>query len=106
MKTYLGAKRVLSYNYQVRRRIPPESADHPLEFDPERLQPATVAHVDSSRERGFIRTREVLGLSKEEAEGKRLAVINVWRPTAGRVVDSPLAVCVSYSRRSLSDNAA
>ncbi|KAM0753292.1 hypothetical protein T439DRAFT_378991 [Meredithblackwellia eburnea MCA 4105] len=90
---YLKAEKVIAYNHQVRRRIAEDDPEHPKEFDTEKLQPALVAHVDSSQNRAPIRVRETLGLSEEEAKGKRLAVINIWRPLRGPVIDSPLTVC-------------
>ncbi|KAI5476525.1 hypothetical protein MNV49_007535 [Pseudohyphozyma bogoriensis] len=93
LRSYLGAKRVVCHNYQVRRRIKEDDPDHPKEFDPAKLQPATVVHVDSSQGRGPFRCSTALGLKEEEFAGKRCAVINVWRPLRGPVIDSPLTVC-------------
>lgn len=67
--------------------------DHPKEFDTGKLQPATVAHCDGSQYSANKRARDTLGLSEEEAASCRIAIINVWRPLVGPVVDSPLALC-------------
>ncbi|KAL8293369.1 hypothetical protein RQP46_000070 [Phenoliferia psychrophenolica] len=93
LKTYLKAKRVGSWNHDIRRRIPEDSPEFPKEFDLTKLQPATVAHVDLSQKDSLLKVLKVFGLSMEEASGRRLAVVNVWRPLIGPVVDSPLAVC-------------
>lgn len=112
LQTHLGATRVAQYGATMRRRIAEDGAwllgltcrwslttsartdpAHPKEFDTGKLQPATVAHCDGSQFSANKRARDTLGLSEEEAKGKRIAIINVWRPLAGPVVDSPLALC-------------
>ncbi|GAA5916058.1 hypothetical protein JCM6882_008301 [Rhodosporidiobolus microsporus] len=96
---YLGARNAVYYNYHVRRRIAEDDPEHPKEFDPKKLQPALVAHVDGSQKVAFERACRFLGLSEEEGRKERLAVINLWRPIVGPVMDSPLAVCDARTAR-------
>ncbi|ORY85367.1 hypothetical protein BCR35DRAFT_53956 [Leucosporidium creatinivorum] len=93
LQAHLGAKRVAQYGASVRRRILDDDPEHPKEFDTSKLQPATVAHCDGSQYSANKRARETLGLTNEEAASSRIAIINVWRPLVGPVVDSPLALC-------------
>ncbi|GAA5845778.1 hypothetical protein JCM11251_007735 [Rhodosporidiobolus azoricus] len=99
LREYLGARKVVYYNYHVRRRIAEDDPEHPKDFDPTKLQPATVAHVDGSQKVAFERACRFLGMTEEEGRKERLAVINLWRPIAGPVMDSPLAVCDARTAR-------
>ncbi|GAA5988848.1 hypothetical protein JCM11641_005041 [Rhodosporidiobolus odoratus] len=99
LKQYLGARKVVYYNFHVRRRIPEEDPDFPKEFDSSKLQPARVAHVDGSQKVAFGRCCKFLGLTEEEGRKERMAVINLWRPLRGPVTDSPLAVCDTRTAR-------
>jgi len=55
------------------------------------MQPVPAVHVDINRERASARVLAVLGDGFSDAD--RLAIINVWRPLRGPVIDAPLAVC-------------
>ena len=49
-------------------------------------------HNDYTAKSGPQRVRDLLGDEADELLKKRFAVINVWRPIRGPVVDAPLAV--------------
>jgi hypothetical protein len=56
--------------------------------------PVDAAHNDYTPASGPRRAREILAdAGKLEHAGRRLALINVWRPIIGPVQDVPLAVC-------------
>ncbi|GAA5849890.1 hypothetical protein JCM8547_000946 [Rhodosporidiobolus lusitaniae] len=99
LQDYLGARKVVWYNYHVRRRIPEDDPDHPKEFNKDKLQPATVAHVDGSQKVAFERACKFLELTEKEGRKERLAVINLWRPLVGPVGDFPLALCDTRTAR-------
>lgn len=94
LQAYLGAKKVVRYNYQLRRNLP---SDHP-DFD-ELKRPAVVAHVDGSQKVAFERACKFTGISEEQGRKERLAIINLWRPLVGPVGDFPLAVCDTRTAR-------
>jgi hypothetical protein len=74
-------------------RIPEDDPDHLKELDRGKLQPTAAAHSDGSQFSARARAISMLGLSEEEAKGQRIAIINIWRPLKGPVMDSPLALC-------------
>jgi hypothetical protein len=83
-----GASRVVVFDHTIRRRVPgalDRSSGAPR-------QPVPRVHVDYTVKSGPQRVRDLLGDEAEALLRKRFAVINVWRPIHGPVVDSPLAV--------------
>lgn len=90
LKAELGAARVEVFD--VTRRA--DSASGAANRDGSR-NPAFRAHVDYTEDSGPVRAREVLGaedFDRYMAEGSRVLQVNVWRPIAGPVRRSPLAV--------------
>lgn len=87
---HLGAREVVYQNFHVRRRIADEDPLHPKGFDETKLQPAQFAHVDNSQATSFAKACATLGLTADAGKSERLAMINLWRPLKGPVVDSPL----------------
>ncbi|SCZ90736.1 BZ3500_MvSof-1268-A1-R1_Chr1-3g02199 [Microbotryum saponariae] len=88
---HLKARRVVSFAGVAVRRRNPELDDAPI--DTENLQPSAGAHVDGNTQTGREVCTKVLELSDEEADTERYAVINLWRPLRGPLVDAPLALC-------------
>lgn len=59
-------------------------------------EPANIVHNDYTSASGPRRLRDFLADAPEEAErlaARRFAIINVWRPLAGPVLDQPLVLC-------------
>lgn len=50
-------------------------------------------HNDYTEASALARLPLVLGEALATAEGKRYAILNIWRPVRGPVLDTPLAVC-------------
>jgi hypothetical protein len=84
-----GAKRVVVFDHTIRRRTP-GVADRTPGIP---RQPAGQAHGDYTEVSGPQRVRDLMG---DEAEGllkHRFAIINVWRPISGPLLDATLALC-------------
>ena len=90
-----GASRAVAFDH-TRRSDATDGAANP---DGSR-GPARIVHVDYTEASGPVRAADVLG--KETVDrilgtGGRIAEINVWRPIAGPVQRSPLAVADARS---------
>jgi hypothetical protein len=86
-----GASRVLAFDHNQR------NADMAAGVKGVK-QPVPRVHNDYTEKSGPQRLRDLLG--DEDArrlEGRRFAIVNVWRPIAGPVEDWPLAVCDAQS---------
>ena len=92
LKKRLGASRVIIFNYVMRARGPPRTAD---ECDTTHKNPIFYPHVDNDPSGAQYKVKEVLG--EEEAEKvmqKRFQIINVWRPLGPNpIVNTPLTLC-------------
>ncbi|KAH9938965.1 uncharacterized protein BXZ73DRAFT_99642 [Epithele typhae] len=105
MKGYSRARACVPINYQIRRRTDGASAGNNYKgIDvQDGKQPVSAVHVDINRERA---TKRVLDAYKDRnavpadyKDGNRVAIINVWRPLRGPVIDAPLAMCDARSWR-------
>ncbi|HXX68761.1 MAG TPA: CmcJ/NvfI family oxidoreductase [Polyangiaceae bacterium] len=85
-----GAERALVFDHNVRRAAKPGHASIPGMRDAVRR-----VHNDYTAKSGPRRAREILASEETESllEGRRFALVNVWRPIRGPVRDTPLAVC-------------
>jgi len=86
-----GAARAVAFEHDVRSASNAERAAKGVR------QPVRVVHDDYTEKSAPERVRLYL---PQEAEGllkERYAVINVWRPIRGPVLDTPLAVCDAKS---------
>ena len=88
LKEVTGASRVVVFDHTIRRRVP-GVADRAVGIP---RQPAVRVHVDYTVKSGPQRVRDLLGDEAGTLLKNRFAVINVWRPIHGPVLDSPLAV--------------
>jgi hypothetical protein len=88
LKAQTGASRVVVFDHTIRRRIP--GAVERAKGVPR--QPVPRVHNDYTAKSGPQRVRDLLGDEAEELLRKRFAVINVWRPIRGPVLDAPLAI--------------
>ena len=90
-----GAARVVVFDHTFRRNTP----DVPDRTPGTPRQPVTRVHNDYTLKSGPQRVRDLLGDEAETLLKGRYAFINVWRPTRGPVLDTPLAVCDARSAR-------
>ena len=90
-----GASRAIAFDH-TRRSDATDGAANP---DGSR-GPARIVHVDYTEASGPVRAADVLGKETVDrilGSGGRIAEINVWRPIAGPVQRSPLAVADARS---------
>lgn len=78
--------------------------DHTLRADSAALRearrmrdPAGTVHNDYTERSGPRRLRDLLPDEAEARLARRFAIVNVWRPIAGPVLSSPLALCDARS---------
>ncbi len=84
-----GARRVEVFDHTYRRNTPVLADRTPGAP----RQPVTRVHNDYTEGSGPQRVRDLLPEEADELLQRRYAFINVWRPTRGPVLESPLAVC-------------
>jgi hypothetical protein len=93
-----GAIKVHVFDHTVRRRAedrPVLDAGRP--GDSGLRGPVGRVHNDFTANSAPVRLRLELGDEAESLRGLRFAVINVWRPIRGPLLDAPLAVCDARS---------
>jgi len=91
-----GAARGQVFDHLLRRR----EAQVPLSFG--RAQGGRAGangriHNDYTEASGRRRLELVLGDARQRAEVRRFAIVNIWRPVRGPVLDAPLALCDARS---------
>jgi hypothetical protein len=84
-----GANRVVIFDHTIRRRTP-GVADRTPGIP---RQPVTRIHGDYTDVSGPQRVRDLMGTEAEELLKHRYAIINLWRPIKGPLLDAPLALC-------------
>jgi hypothetical protein len=82
-----GATRVLAFDHNLR------SAPRLKAREPGVQGPVKYAHNDYTERSGPQRVRDLLPDEAEDLLAHRFAVINVWKPIRGPVLDVPLGVC-------------
>ncbi len=82
-----GASRVIAFDHIV--RYAPMAA----RGENKAKAPAKAAHNDYTVGSGRKRVRDLLPDEADALLRNRFAVINLWQPTRGPVLESPLAVC-------------
>jgi len=83
-----GAEKVLVFDHNVRSGPAAKRGDKGIR------EPVRYAHNDYTLTSGPQRLRDLLPADEAERRAKhRFAMINVWRPIRGPVMDTPLAVC-------------
>jgi hypothetical protein len=88
-----GASRVFIFDHTIRRRLPgvdDRAADTPR-------QPVPRVHVDHTIRSGPQRVRDLLPDEADHLLAGRVAIVNLWRPIRGPVLDAPLGVCDARS---------
>jgi len=86
-----GGKRVVVFDHTIRRRTP--GVEDRTPGIPR--QPVTRAHGDYTEISGPQRVRDLMGDEAEELLKQRFAIVNLWRPIKGPLLDAPLALCHS-----------
>src|SRR5438876_937906 len=84
---FTGAVKVHVFDHNVRCRPMAKRRENGAQ------EPVKVAHNDYTLKSGPQRVRDLLPSEADALLRNRFAVINVWRPIAGPVQESPLAVC-------------
>ena len=91
MKAATGAARVVAFDHIVRN-----AAMAALEGSCIKL-PAKRVHNDYTAWSSPNRVRDLMGDEAEELLKDRFAIINLWRPISGPVLESPLTLCDAQS---------
>jgi len=84
-----GGNRVVVFDHTIRRRtlgVEDRTPGIPR-------QPVTRIHGDYTEISGPQRVRDLMGGEAEELLKHRYAIVNLWRPIKGPLLDAPLAVC-------------
>ncbi|MBV9248503.1 MAG: hypothetical protein JO227_04560 [Acetobacteraceae bacterium] len=84
-----GGHRVVIFDHTIRRRTP--GVEDRTPGIPR--QPATRIHGDYTEKSGPQRVRDIMGSEADELLRRRFAIVNLWRPIRGPLLDSPLALC-------------
>jgi hypothetical protein len=87
VKEKTGAVRVVAFDHNLRSKALAAEKQYDAQM------PVLFAHNDYTEESGPQRVCDLFPAESAELLEKRFAVINVWRPTRGPVLESPLAVC-------------
>lgn len=83
-----GAKRVVIFDHTHRRRM--WEGEDRMPGVPR--QPVARIHGDYTEASGPHRVRDIMGDEAEELLKHRFAIVNLWRPIAGPLLDAPLAL--------------
>jgi hypothetical protein len=90
LRAITGAARVLVFDYNLRNGVGAAEGAKGIR------EPVRRVHNDFTRGSGVVRARDELtarGLDPVEIDGRRFALINLWRPVSGPVKEAPLALC-------------
>jgi hypothetical protein len=84
-----GGNRVLIFDHTIRRRTPGI-----LDRTPGiPRQPVTRIHGDYTEVSGPQRVRDLMGEEADALLKRRFAIVNLWRPIKGPLMDAPFALC-------------
>ncbi len=87
MKEVTGAKRVVAFDYIVRNSAKAGTKGSGVKM------PAGRVHNDYTDWSAPQRVRDLMGDEAEDLLKHRFAINNIWRPIAGPLLRSPLALC-------------
>ncbi len=90
IKEATGAARVVAFDHIVRNAVI-SSKGNPIKM------PAKRVHDDYTAWSAPQRVRDLMGEEAEELLKHRFAIVNLWRPIRGPVLESPLALCDAQS---------
>lgn len=91
MKAATGAARVVAFDHIVRNPAMAAIKGSGIKF------PAKRVHNDYTAWSSPQRVRDLMGDEAEALLQNRFAIINLWRPIRGPLLDSPLALCDAQS---------
>ena len=91
MQAATGAARVVAFDHIVRNAAMAAIKGSGIKM------PAKRVHNDYTAWSSPKRVRELMGEEAEELLKHRYAIINLWRPIRGPLLDSPLALCDAQS---------
>jgi hypothetical protein len=91
MQAATGAARVVAFDHIVRNAAMAAIKGSGIKM------PAKRVHNDYTAWSSPKRVRELMGAEAEELLRHRYAIVNLWRPIRGPVLDSPLALCDAQS---------
>jgi hypothetical protein len=91
VRSATGAADVVVFDHNIRGRVDRAKALSAGDLRP----PVFHIHTDFTGKSAEARAAAVLGTTR--GSGRRMAAINVWRPIAGPLRDSPLAICDASS---------
>lgn len=94
LQEHTGASRVVVFDHNIRNGARAATGEAGIR------EPVKRVHNDFTAGSGLRRAKEELaarGLDPEEVTGNRFALINLWRPIARAVEESPLALCDASS---------
>jgi len=91
MKEATGAARVVAFDHIVRNAAMAAVKGSGIKM------PAKRVHNDYTAWSAPQRVRDLMGAEAEELLQHRFAIINLWRPIRGPLLDSPLALCDAQS---------
>ncbi len=91
LRRALGAARVHVFDHNVRNATRYAVGDQTVR------EPALRVHNDYTFGSAPRRVRDLLGDEANELLRHRFAIVNVWRPIRGPVLDAPLALCDANS---------
>ena len=86
-----GAARVVAFDHIVRNAAMAATKGSGIKM------PAKRVHNDYTAWSSPKRVRDLMGEEAEELLKHRFAIINLWRPIRGPLLDSPLALCDAQS---------
>jgi uncharacterized metal-binding protein len=86
-----GAARVLAFDHITRNAAMAALAGSGVK------SPAKRVHNDYTAKSAPQRVRDLMGEEAEKLLAGRFAIINLWRPIRGPLLDSPLALCDAQS---------
>jgi hypothetical protein len=86
-----GAARVVAFDHITRNAALAAVAGSGVK------SPAKRIHNDYTAKSAPQRVRDLMGEEAETLLGRRFAIINLWRPIRGPLLDSPLALCDAQS---------
>ena len=89
LRRTLGAARVVVFDHIVRNAV--------RFAEGKAKEPVLRVHNDYTYRSAPNRVRDILGDDANELLRHRFAIVNVWRPIRGPVLDSPLALCDATS---------
>ncbi len=91
VKEATGAARVVAFDHIVRNAAKAAIKDSGIKMPAKRL------HNDYTAWSSPQRVRDLMGEEAEELLKHHFAIINLWRPISGPLLDSPLALCDAQS---------